>query len=186
MGSTMSTIMKAANSHRTGLVQSVLARGVAMLVVMVMRLSVSVSTACATALPPPERGRVGEGVRCYDDAANRIPSRRFAPTSPFQGEVNPHQSLHPKQPRIAHLDLVRHCLDSCRILLHQLDLRDLAAAGLWRHLRMNRILRGEVGEELLRFAGVQPGLKQPCRIRMRRGDEDPGRAGNCRRALDWI
>src|SRR5690242_8082683 len=75
---------------------------------------------------------------------------------------------HPKQLRIACLDLFALRLDAGRVLLHQLEVGELASARLRLHLAVRRILRGVIDEELLRLARVQPGLEQLCRVRMRR------------------
>src|SRR5580698_2044579 len=157
IGSTISTIMIAANSHSTGLVQSILALGVSMLPAMVMcfqsrflRRSMLPLPACGerVGVRGTRHGHGANGKSLSPEAfgfdlspqAGRGKNRRRSPLS------------NPKQPRIARLDFVRHLFGSGRVFLHQLDVSDLAAAGLRRHLRVSRILRGEVGEKLLRLA----------------------------------
>ena len=93
------------------------------------------------------------------------------------------QLSNPEQPRIARLDLFSHFLDALRILLHQLDVGNLPPSRLRLHLRVNRILRGEVAKELLGFTRMQPGLEQFCGVGVLRGLEDAGRPGNRRRTL---
>src|SRR5260370_37779934 len=91
--------------------------------------------------------------------------------------------LNPEQLRIARLDFFGHLLDAGRIFLHQLDVGYLPPARLRLHLRMHRILRGEIDEELLGFAGVQPGLEQSCGLGMRPGGEAARLPRNGRRVL---
>src|ERR1700694_1851361 len=95
-------------------------------------------------------------------------------------------SSHPKQPRVARLDLFGHSLDPGGIFLHQLDIGNPPASRLRLHLRMNRILRGEIDEELLGLARMQPRLKQPCGVGMWRGCEYSGRTRDRRRAFGRI
>ena len=52
------------------------------------------------------------------------------------------------------------------IVLHELDVGELAAAGLLRDLRVQRVLGGEVDQQLLRLAArMQPVLEQARRVR---------------------
>src|ERR1700694_262306 len=186
-GSTISTTRHAANSHSTGLVQSIFVRVASMLLVMVMLFSILMLSLPAGGERRKNEAGAGEGhlpanpksVRHSGPApggASRNDNCGFG----AQGRSNP------KQPRVAGLDLFRHFLDAGGVFLHQLDVGNLAAARFRLHLRMNRILRGEVDEELLGFPGVQPGLKQPRGIGMRRGQKYPGRPRDRRRALGRI
>ena len=146
------------------------------------------STRFSDSLAPRLRGEGwGEGLSPRAPNARRVPlTRRCAPTSPRKrGEVSRQLSpnSHPEQPRIARPDLFRHGLDAGSVLLHQLDVGKLAASRFRRYLRVNRILRGVVDEELLGLARVQPGLKQLCGVGVLRGFEDAGRARDRRRAF---
>src|SRR5215472_13273271 len=86
-----------------------------------------------------------------------------------------HEGLNLEQLRIARLDLLGLRLYPGGVLLHQLDVGELAPSRLRGDLQMHRMLRGEIHEELLGLAAVQPGLEQLCRVRMRGGGEDAGR-----------
>ena len=121
--------MIAANSHRTGLVQSILTLGVSILLAMVMCFQ-------SRFLPRPLLHSLpAEGGRRESERLRRmITTRRFAPTSWFETArkrlLTMRRELNPKQPRITCLDFVSHFLDASRVLLHQLDVGDLAAARL--------------------------------------------------------
>ena len=71
-------------------------------------------------------------------------------------------SLNPEQFCIAGLDLFGCGLDAGCVFLHQLEVRNLPPSGLRLHLRMRRILRGIVGEELLGLAQVPDAAAQPA------------------------
>src|SRR4030081_2715158 len=62
---------------------------------------------------------------------------------------------HPKQPRIARLDLFRHFLDAGGVLLDQLDVGNLSASRLQCRPGENRILRREIDEEWWGFPRMQ-------------------------------
>src|ERR1700722_11002331 len=145
-GNTISAIRHTANSQSTGLVQSILALGVSMLVVMAMLPASQI-------FPHPEERhlrRVSKDecivASWFETALTRLLTMR--------------KSSHPKQPRIARLDFFRHLLDPAGVFLHQFGLGKLLAPCFGLHLRVNRILRGEVGQKLLDLACMQPGLKQ--------------------------
>src|SRR5882762_9990967 len=100
------------------------------------------------------------GISRFPDAHCASEIWSFGPSRNDDSWVGPDQNRsHPKQPRIARLDLFRHFLDSGGIFLHQLDVGNLPASRLRLHLRMNRILRREIDEELLGLARMQPRLE---------------------------
>src|SRR6267378_8611662 len=73
-----------------------------------------------------ERTRNLEIPRCAIAHLRSGPSDHPGMTVMDEGQPN----LHPKQPRIAGLDLFRHFLNPGGVFLHQLDVGDLAAARL--------------------------------------------------------
>src|SRR5882672_10330259 len=144
-GSTISAISTIANSHSTGWVQSMRGLGEAMLEVRVMlKLSLCHSGA-----------REARARNPYSRWWLWIPGLRLT-AHPGMTMVVSGAKSHPKQLGIARLDLFAHRLDPGRIFLHQLDLGDLPPSRLRFDLRMRRILRGEIDEELLGLPRVQP------------------------------
>ena len=58
---------------------------------------------------------------------------------------------HLEELHVAGLDFLGRLLDALCVVAHELDLRQLAPAGLGLHERVHRVLRGEVDEQLLRL-----------------------------------
>src|SRR3981081_2653246 len=92
-------------------------------------------------------------------------------------------SSHLEQLLIARLDVVGHLFDAGWSVLHELDLGQLLVAGLVLDQRMDRMLAGEIDQQLLALQGMQPVLKQARGVRIGGGLEHPGRTRDGRGAL---
>src|SRR5262245_34692116 len=124
-GNSISPTRTSANSHSTGLVQSILVFGASAVTAVVM-----LDTPCHSGAP--RRGEPGihnPGLWLW------IPGLRPVAHPGMTTIAGVHRS-HPKQFRIASLDFLGHRLHAGRIFLHQLDVGNLAPAGLGLHLRM--------------------------------------------------
>src|SRR5262249_19110718 len=94
--------------------------------------------------------------------------------------------LHPEDLRVARLDLFTHALDAGGIVLPQLDLVEPARPRLLFGEGVDRMLTGEIDQELLRLERMQPVLGQARGGRVWRGLEHRARAGDERRAFGRI
>src|SRR5215510_15792459 len=116
------------------------------------------------------------------------------PHNKSAGHANPPYKLrlHPEDLAVARLDLVGHLLNAFGVLPHELDIGELAHARLLDRLAMRRILPGEVDQDLLALAAMQPAEEQTRGIRIGSPLEDRAGAGRQRRALgridhiDWL
>src|SRR5437763_13552024 len=93
---------------------------------------------------------------------------------------------HAEDAGITRLDILARLLDCGRIITPKFDLTELARAGLLDDLRMHGMLAGEIDQQLLRFARVQPVLEQPRRIGVRRRLEYRARSDHQRSALGRV
>src|SRR4051812_717114 len=85
---------------------------------------------------------------------SRLLTMRPSATARTSSESNPEDLA------VARLDLVGHLLDARGVLPHQLDVGELAHAGLFHGLSVRRILPGEVDQDLLALAPMQPAEEQ--------------------------
>jgi len=93
------------------------------------------------------------------------------------------QLLHLENLGVPLLDRLSFRQDALRILLHQLDVGELADSGLFHCLRMRRILPGVINDQLLGLTRVHPVLEQARGVRIGSAFEDRARSGGERRAL---
>src|SRR5262249_31155186 len=110
------------------------------------------------------------------------------PRNKSAGHANPPYKLrlHPEDLAVARLDLVGHLLNALGVLPHELDIGELAHARLFDRLAMRRILPGEVDQDLLALAAMQPAEEQARCIRVWSPLEDRAGAGRQRRTLGRI
>src|SRR5262249_49377384 len=77
-------------------------------------------------------------------------------------------TLDAEQSAVARLDLLARPLDADGVLLHQLDVAQGPAPGLFLHQRVHRAQRADVDDELLALGREAVALEQPRRVRVGR------------------
>src|SRR6266545_959764 len=93
---------------------------------------------------------------------------------------------HPKDLRVPRLYFLGHLLDPLRVLLHQLDVGELADARLLLREGVGRVLAREIDENLLSLEPVQPVVEQASGVRIGRALEQRARARRQWRAFARI
>src|SRR5262245_66482936 len=118
--------------------------------------------------PPMLSPQAGRGGACGSTTTQNMPPRNFQIST----------ELHPEDLRVARLDLLTHALDAGGIVLPQLDLVEPARPRLLFGEGVDRMLTGEIDQELLRLERMQPVLAQARGVRIGRRLEARARPGD--------
>src|SRR4051812_25379488 len=97
----------------------------------------------------------------------RASSNRSRASPRAEPDLSSRPSSHFENLGIALFDHIGVALDAFDILFHQLDVGELADAGLLHLLLVRRILPGKVHHDLLAFPRMHPVLEQARGIRAR-------------------